>query len=231
MSRGNGTIVTPDSHEKPKTLFEAIAHIERYAFAHSGGTDVSDKYITMKDRLDYFSLGLRSQLMGAFFTILLAPISMGVIQNYIPIFGLTSEPDIIAKVYAYILSYGLSLGFAIFFAFVGKFYVGQATKVIIFNLFMGSTVGAVIKMLVGTLLYGCMYFLVLTESNILGFLDFLNNYNIPSYALDKVYHVLICMRSVMIPTAYLVLFSTAVFIVIPWVSVVYTSYKQRTKEI
>jgi hypothetical protein len=96
---------------------------------------------------------------------------------------------------------------------------------------MGATVGSVIKMLVGTFIYGCIYFLLLSESNIAALLSFIRKYNISEHVLDKLYKILYISKVVMIPTAYLIFFSTLLFIILPWISVVYTAHKSKTKEI
>ena len=76
---------------------------------------INARFLTTKQRLEFMEVGFRSAFASGLVTALLTPVAIGVIEQYIPMFG-DANPSIFDKFSAFLLALGFSLGYAIFMA-------------------------------------------------------------------------------------------------------------------
>lgn len=229
-SGGGSTIIPMGTQERPKDLFTAISHLEIIFEAEKEGKELPEKFATFKDRLDYFNLGMRSIIGGAFLSILLAPLSSAVIGNHLPIFG-DFNPSIMEKIIAYILSFGYTLAYMMLFIYIGKLRGNTISNIISFNLIMGMTLGIIIKFFITALLYGFIDFIILTPDNLSTFFNLLKQFKLSSGAYNLINYLVIALKESLIPAIYIFFYTSVVLIAIPWATVIYSTRKNKKQEI
>lgn len=234
MSTGNGgaanvpIFLTPN--ERPKDLFGAISHLEIVYEAEKSGTELPEKFTTLKDRMDYFNLEMRSILGGSFISVLLAPLSSAVIGNHMPISG-SFDPSVSDKVIAYILSFGYTIAYMMLFVYAAKLQRSTMSAIISSNLIAGMTLGAIIKLFLAAFVYGLMYFIVLTPDNIVFVFKLLIRAGISEGIYEFIRFVITAIRASLIPTIYIFFLTTVALIIVPWSVVIYTKINNKPKEL
>lgn len=163
--------------------------------------------------------------MGGLISILLVPISIGVLGDYIPIFG-SRNPGMFDKFFALLLSVSFSLGYAIFLATARKYYIGEITRVSIKNLLWGVTAGAFVKMMIAFILFHFIYLKVLQPETLSALLNRLQPM-IKYDTLNYIYGWLLNFKPVFLTSAYFIVFVSLLYIAIPWTSVLFASRKIR----
>ena len=93
---------------------------------------IKSRFLTTKQRLEFMEVGFRSSFASGIVSALLTPIAIGVIEQYIPMFG-DPSPTFFDKFSAFLLALGFSLGYAIFMAkastcFIGRVYPGHGAE-------------------------------------------------------------------------------------------------------
>lgn len=222
----NSAPVITSGHERPKDILGAISEIEILSEAEERGADMPERFATLKDRADYFTLGLKSMVIGTLISLILAPITSAVINNDLPIFG-HSEPSIYDMILSYIISFGYSIGYMMLFVYLAKIRGGTVSNIISSQLMWGMTAGAIAKLIVAIAVYGLLYFIVLTKSNISHILSVLTFFNLERNTYNTIYFVITAIRNSLIPTIFIYGYTTIFIISVPWSVKIY--YKIRYK--
>lgn len=230
---GNGASNTPifvGPNEKPKDLFGAISNLEIIYEAERSGTQLPEKFATLKDRIDFFNLGMRSILGGTFISILLAPLSSAVIGERLPIFG-SFNPSVTDKILAYVLSFGYTIAYMMLFIYAARLRRSAISRIISSNLIVGMTFGAILKFFIATFIYGLTYFVILTQEHLIYLFKMLIKLGIPENVYEFLRFIVTAFRESLIPAIYIFFFTTAALVLIPWAAVIYTKIKNKPKEL
>lgn len=226
----SGSVILADSTGiKPKGLIDAISEIEWYYTAESEGSPIAERFFTMKNKIEFFEVGFKgafiSGLLSAFFT----PFAIGVVEKFIPIFG-TLEPSAFDKAFVFMLALGFSLGYAVLIGQVGRFYGGNFTKSMIKSFLSGVIAGAVLKMVVAFLFFHFLYLTIITEKNIISVLQPMRDF-VSYETLNNIYIWILNFKPVFLTSAWFVVFTTIIFIMIPLIMITITVIKQKRKEL
>ena len=134
----------PQSNEiHPRGLLEAISYIDQNFANELGGCMIKSRFLTTKQRLEFMEVGFRSSFASGIVSALLTPIAIGVIEQYIPMFGDTS-PTLFDTYSAFLLALSFSLGYAIFMAKASTCFIGEYTRAMVLNLLGGMIFGAIV---------------------------------------------------------------------------------------
>ncbi|MBI4594795.1 MAG: hypothetical protein HY730_00270 [Candidatus Tectomicrobia bacterium] len=225
-----GVDLVPQDQEgihKPTGLIDALSEIERFYVTEMNGEPITKDFLTIKGRFGFFSVGFKTGFVGGLVNLLLIPISIGVVDEYIPIFG-NHDPGLFDKAFALLLSLSFYLGYALLLTTIRSKYIGQLTKYAIKNLFWGVTAGASLKMVIAFIFFHFMYLFGLEEEFLTRALYKL--YPIVKYnTLNSIYVWLLGLRPVFLTSAYFVLLATVLYVSIPWLSVFLASRKTQKR--
>ncbi|MEM2991358.1 MAG: hypothetical protein QXQ02_09285 [Halobacteria archaeon] len=226
-SKGDVFLGSSPPPGKPKGLLDAISEIQQYYVVERSGSTIPDDFLTMKGKIGFFEVGFKGAFISGLVSALLTPIAIGVMEKYLPIFGSTN-PSLYDKAFALLLAVSFSIGYAVFISTVGKYYIGGISKAAINNMMAGFIIGALFKLFVAFILFHFIYFVILDPDKLarilLGF-KFVLKYN----TLNSIYQWLINFRPVFLTSAYLVVATTLLLIIIPVGSIIVQS--RRTKRI
>lgn len=211
---------------KPKGLLDALSEIQQYYVVERTGSTIPEDFLTFSGKLAFFEVGAKGAVVSGLISAMLTPIAVGVIERYIPIFG-SYEPSFFDKFFAFILAMSFSLGYGIFIATVGKYYIGGISRAAIRNLMGGLIVGALVKLIIVFILFHFIYFVVLDPTRVASFLIRFRASGVKYEVLDSIYRFLMDFRPVFLTSAYFVVFTTILLIAIPAVSIFVGS--RRTK--
>jgi len=159
-------------------------------------------------------VGFRSSFASGIVTALLTPIAIGVIEQYIPMFG-DPTPTMFDKFSAFLLALGFSLGYAVFMAKASICFIGEYTRAMVLNLLGGMVFGAVVKAVVAFIAFHFLYFKVFSDSNVLWGVGKLYYAKTSPASVASIYYWVQGFKGIFLTSAYFVLVSTAVFIIIP----------------
>ncbi len=205
----------PQSNEiHPRGLLEAISYIDQNFANELGGCMIKSRFLTTKQRLEFMEVGFRSSFASGIVSALLTPIAIGVIEQYIPMFG-DPSPTLFDKFSAFLLALGFSLGYAIFMAKASTCFIGEYTRAMVLNLLGGMVFGAVVKAVVAFIAFHFLYFKIFSDSNVLWAVAKLYYAKTTPATVAKVYYWVQGFKGIFLISAYFVLVSTAVFIIIP----------------
>ncbi|ADU66170.1 hypothetical protein Selin_1436 [Desulfurispirillum indicum S5] len=232
MSSSGPVIVqsSPGRSEPPKNIIDAISDIQRFSVSEVTGS-LPEDFFTIANRLDMFFVGLKTALAGLIFMALLTPLSLGVIGQYIPIFG-AKEPTLYDQFFAYYLMFAFTLSYAFLVAMVGKYYRGTVVKVTIRNLMAGVMVGATLKALIIFIIYHVIYFKILTPQTLSSIIAHLMKLPFISTQTGHAwYYWLLDFRPVFIQGAWLQVIGACLFIAIPMLSIAGYKYHRKKEKL
>ena len=221
---GSGTtIVYGSQDEKPKSIIDAIAELEQYS-AVLGDEEIPEQFFTFKQKLEFFSVGFRDALVSGIVSALFTPLTFGVIEKLIPIFGNTS-PTFFDKVFAFCLTLGFSLGYAVLIAVVlaKHYYSNKIVKSAAQNFLTGLYMGKILAVFVVFIAFHFLYFFITPERVAYVLNKFLEN----SAVKVKAYVWILQFKEVFIASAYFVAFTGVLFIIIPTFAILYYRFKVR----
>ena len=217
----------PQSNEiHPRGLLEAISYIDQNFANELGGCMIKARFLTTKQRLEFMEVGFRSSFASGLVTALLTPIAIGVIEQYIPMFG-DSSPTFFDKFSAFLLALSFSLGYAIFMAKASTCFIGEYTRAMVLNLLGGMIFGAIVKAVLAFIAFHFLYFKIFTDRNVLWAVIKLSYAKISSGTAASIYFWVQGFKGIFLTSAYFVLVSTAVFIVIPIVAMLIAWRRNR----
>ncbi len=230
MSRGS---TTPDmmpipqgSEIHPRGLLEAISYIDQNYANELGGCMIQSRFLTTKQRLEFMEVGFRSAFASGLVTALLTPVAIGVIERYIPMFG-NADPSLFDKFSAFLLALGFSLGYAIFMAKTATCYIGKYTRAMILNLLGGMAFGALLKAVVAFIAFHFIYFKVLSDDHVAWLVSRLHYTKLSTQTVIAIFTWVQGFKTVFLTSAYFIVFSSVVFILIPVLAMVYAHFRNR----
>jgi len=222
-------IVNQSSLEKPKSLLDAIKDIQNIAAMEQTTTEeVDPMFFSLKDRMDFMIVGIKSSFYSGMVVAILTPFAVGVIEKMIPIFG-EETPSLFSQIYALFLALGYTLGFAIFLSTLKGCYIGNISKAMIRNLFGGIMFGAITKTIIAVVLFHFLY-IYLTPERVVVFLNLFKNILTPQ-KYNAAYYWILNFKPVFLTSSWVLIFSTMIFITIPVASIIFTSYKNRKRTV
>ncbi|MEM4071552.1 MAG: hypothetical protein QXO58_05965, partial [Thermoplasmata archaeon] len=229
---GGSTIVTGvQPPQKPLNLLNAVSEIQQFgAIEVNMAQQLNKNYFTTQNRVDFFTIGLKNAITHLFFTIIFTPLSVGVIDNLIHLFG-DKNLSLFDRIYALFLSLSISIGFAIFLSSLKNSYVGTVSKAMIRSLFEGLLFGEIFKVLVSFLVYQFIY-IQMTPEHIVSFLLFLHKYFRPlliklNFNYLSAFHWLLNFRDVFPLAELLILVSSVILVAVPISIIMFSAYKGK----
>ena len=232
MSKENSTNtpdimpVPPSNEIHPRGLLEAISYIDQNFANELGGCMIKARFLTTKQRLEFMEVGFRSAFASGLVTALLTPIAIGVIEQYIPMFGDTA-PTFFDKFSAFLLALSFSLGYAIFMAKASTCFIGAYTRAMVLNLLGGMIFGAIVKAVLAFIAFHFLYFKIFTDRNLLWAVAKLSYTKTSPGTVAALYHWVQGFKGIFLISAYFVLVSTAVFIIIPLTAMLIAYLRNR----
>lgn len=206
MQGGQGVI------EPPKGLLDAISELEYFHALELKGANIDEKLFTTKNSLLMMELGFRATFLSELVMALLTPVSIGVIQKMIPVFG-SAEPTPFDELFVLMLSLSFLVGHAYFIGYgATRFYSGY-TRSIVKNLLQGVFWAAVLKVIIVVILFPLLYVQILSEKNILWLISKLTTF-FPVAKLAGPYQWLLEFRSVFPTSAVFVAVTTVLYLAV-----------------
>jgi hypothetical protein len=138
-----------------------------------------------------------------------------------------SSPTLFDKFSAFLLALGFSLGYAIFMAKASTCFIGEYTRAMVLNLLGGMVFGAIVKAVLAFIAFHFLYFKIFTDANVLWAVSKLQYSKIAPATLAAIYYWVQGFKGIFLISAYFVLVSTAVFIVIPIVAMLVAWRRNR----
>ncbi|MCK9195403.1 MAG: hypothetical protein M0P16_00300 [Syntrophales bacterium] len=224
--RGDVFLGSQPTPGKPKGLLDAISEIQQYYVVERSGSTIPVDFFTLAGKLAFFEVGFKGAFISGLVSAFLTPIAIGVIERYLPIFG-SYDPTFYDKCFAFLIAIGFTVGYAFFFAVLGKYYIGEISKAAIKNLIMGLVAGAILKLVIAFLAFHFIYFVVLEPHNLAVWLLKMR-WLIQYYSLNKLYQWLQDFRPVFLISAYFVAFTTSLLVTIP-VAGIFLGARKTTK--
>lgn len=219
-STGTSTDVMPvpgASEIHPKGLLDAISYIDQNFANELGGCIISGRFLSTKQRLEFMEVGFRSSFISGLISVFLTPIAIGVLEKYIPMFG-NPNPGFMDQMSALMLALSFYIGYAGFIAKSSTCYIGEYTKAMVNNLLGGMTFGAVLKAIVAYIAFQALYFNILTPKNLSWVVYALQKTKVGRDTGIKAYYWIMGFKDVFLTSANLVLITTILFTLIPWVA-------------
>jgi hypothetical protein len=215
---GAPVMVMGGNTEKPKGLLDAISDFE-YIFTQEveKGLEMPPGLLTTKERLMFTELGFRSTFASGLVTALLTPITIGVLEKIIPVFG-SSTPTAYDNMFVLILTLFYQIMYACFLGHGVRCYYREYSHLMVKSLLSGITMAAVIKAGIAFILFHFIYIVLLTEHNLVKLVAILSKF-IGIEKLYGPYKWLLEFRSVFPYSAWFVVLSTLL-----WLGVIYCCY-------
>jgi len=229
-SSGGVVLIDGDERQKIKGLLESLAEIEQtYVFEQSGGT-VDENYFTTKEKLEFFGVGLKGVLSGSIIMLVLLPLMIDVFYKNITVFTPETGTFYMTfdRVYVLCLSMGITLGTAGFFIYISTFNGGIISQAKISSLFWGVSFGFIIKIFISFFIYGMLYNLVITQQNIVVFLNWLDFFDISYTLKGKLYNFIMNMKDTLMPSLIFLVITTIIMTVMIWLG--YFAGKRKKKK-
>jgi hypothetical protein len=106
-------------------------------------------------------------------------------------------------------------------------FIGEYTRAMVLNLLGGMVFGAVVKAVVAFIAFHFLYFKIFSDSNVLWAVAKLYYAKTTPATVAKVYYWVQGFKGIFLISAYFVLVSTAVFIIIPIVAMLVAWRRNR----
>ena len=225
--RGDVFLGSQPHPEKPRGMVDALSEIQQYYVVERSGSPIPEDFFTIGGKLAFFEVGFKAAFLSGMVSALLMPLAFGVIERYIPIFG-SYEPSLFDRVFALVLAVSFSVAYAVFISMVGGYYIGNLPKLAIRNLLGGFFTGALLKMIIVFILFHTIYFCLLSPDFLIKNLLKLGPF-IKHETLERIYTFLIEFRSVFLTSSYFVIFTTLLMIVIPLLSILFSSGRTKAE--
>ena len=214
----------PEIH--PKGLLEAISFIDINFAQEMGGCIPPSRFLSTQQRIEFMEVGFRSSFVSGLVVALLVPLSIGVIEKYIPIFG-SAETNLMNDASAMLLALSFSIGYSLFIAKSSQSYKGEFTRSMVRNLLGGMIFGSILKAVVAFIAYHGLYLFVFSNKNLLWMAAQMTQAHVRSSTAITFFMWAQGFRSIFLTSAYFVVFSTMIFILIPVLSYFWASYRNN----
>ncbi len=225
--RNGGVVITSSGDMKPKGLIDAISEIEQFYTTEQSGSEIPERFFTTKNKIEFFEVGFKGAFISGLITALLLPWAIGVFEKKVPVFGVLGG-SWFDQIFAMMLAFSFTIGYAVFIASIGRYYEGAFTKSMVRCLLSGVVIGAVFKMVIAFLFFHFLYFVILTEDRLSSALLHLQE-RVAFETLDGVYRWVLAFKPVFLTSAWLVVLTTLIFITIPMVTVIMKSLYNRNR--
>jgi hypothetical protein len=227
MPGGSATVVITSGggESKPKGIIDAVSEIEKYSAMDRKGSEIPERFFTTRNRIEYFEAGFKGSFISGLVSAFLAPFAIGVMEKMIPVFG-DAEPTAFDKAFVFLIALSFSIGYAVFTGGMGRYYAGNFTRVMIRSFVSGTIVGAVLKMILAFILFHFLYLVVLTEGRIAAFLSIFRSWAAPG-TMEQVHSWIVDFKPVLLISAWFIVLTTVIFIMVPVISIGITLYKER----
>lgn len=216
---------------KPKSLLEAISDIEKLSAVERTGNPIPQSFLLLNEKIGYFDVGLKGGLADIPVALIFVPLSVGVIERAMPIFG-TTNPTTFDEFFSMLIGISFMLGYNILMAFnLGSCFFGAVCRNAIWQLYGGFVTGSVMKMIVVFFTFHFLYLKVTPEliSHVLTAMFPFAKILFTIDQWDTFFYWLCDMRNALFKSGYFVVVSTIVGLGIPAVSFVIGS-RRATRE-
>lgn len=210
----------------PRGILEAIGFIEEAYADESGGAEIDPRRLTTPVRWEFMEIGFRSSFVSGLTAALLSPLAIGVLEKNVPIFG-TTNPSVFDEACGLLLAMIFSMGYSIFLAGVATKYLGGYTRAMVTNLLFGVSVSSALKALIVFLAFHMLYFFVLTDANVIGFIQFLYKFNLQYDAAVSIFLWIKNFKSVFLTSAYFVVLTSAFFVAVPYAAMFWAHLRNK----
>ncbi|MFN4131721.1 MAG: hypothetical protein ACK4GE_01435 [Caldimicrobium sp.] len=223
--QGQGTIVFGGQYERPKSFIEAFSELEQLS-AVLGENEVPEQFFTLKQKFDFLGVGILDSIKSTVIAGILTPISVGVIKELIPIFG-DVEPTAFDKVFSFLLTIGFSIGYALLVASLSRYYFSnKIVKNAMRNFLSGLMFGKIFLTVVFFILYHFFYFWLRPENVI----DVVKKFRLSYEVSVQILLWINKFREVFLISAWFLVFTALLFVVIPWVGILWNYRKVKALE-
>lgn len=218
-SSGSGDVmVQPQQGEiHPRGLLSAIGYIERSYASERGGCLIDSDFLTTPQRTEFLEVGFRSSFASGFAMAILFPLTIGVLDRHIPIFG-EANPSAFDLACGIFLALSFPLGYSCFLASAASKHLGGYSRAMISNLLGGVALASMVKAVLLFLGFHIVYFKVINGPNVTWVLNKLQEFSLSYDRALEIYTWVMDFRPVFVKSAYYVFGSTIVFVAIPYIS-------------
>ena len=212
---------------KPKSLLEAISDIEKLSAVERTGMEIPPHFLLLNEKVGLFDVGLKGGWADTLVSAVYIPLSVGVMDRVIPIFG-SSDPSLGDQLFALLIGLSYTLGYNILMAFnLGACYFGKVCRNAIWQLYGGFVSGSMIKMFAIFFIFHLVYWRVTPEviSHVLTSTYIAGR---PFFTLDQwdtFFSWCVDMRNVLFKAGVFVVVSTILCLLIPGISFVLGSLR------
>jgi hypothetical protein len=233
-AKGSSGPLFPSStpRPKPKSLLEAISDIEQLAAAEKTGMKIPLNFLLFKEKVSFFDVGLKGGWADTLVSAIFIPISVGVVDKVIPIFG-THDPSLIDQAFALVMAMSYTLGYNVLMAFnLGTCFFGKVCRNSIWQLYGGFVTGSFIKMLLIFLVFHYMYWTITPQviSSAMSASYWLVRPVLTLETWDAVFYWAVEMRNVLFRSSIFVVVSTLLCLLIPLLSFLLGSYQATSED-
>ena len=221
------------SRPKPKSLLEAISDIEKLSAVERTGNPIPQHFLLLNEKVGYFDVGLKGGWADTLVSLIFVPLSVGVIDRVVPIFGST-DPTIMDQVFAMVISISYMLGYNILMAFnLGSCFFGNVCRHAIWQLYGGFVTGSILKMILVFFTFHFLYLKITPEllSHILTASYWMAR---PFFTLDQwdtFFFWLVEMRNALFKSGFFVVVSTMICLAIPCISFIFGSIRAAKEDV
>jgi len=209
---GAPIVMKEHENEKPKGLLDAISELQYFYTQEQNGMDLPGGLFTTKDQVIYFELGFRSTFASGLIMALLTPLSMGVLEKMIPIFG-SADPSAFDTFYVLLLTLFYLIGYGFFLGVGVRSFYGEYTHSMVKNLLGGIAAAAALKVFIVFLLFHLIYIKILTQEHILSLVNYMTKY-VSIEKLAGPYKWLLEFRPVFLTSAWFVVITTGIWFMV-----------------
>lgn len=205
MPQNGPTFVAGGEVKKPDNLIALISQVERISSVEREGGILPEGYVTIKQKIDYFTSGFKIAFFSTLFLGIFSPLAIAVIMDKIPIFG-NLERSLFDKAYILIFSLSISMGYAwlIGSSFKGC-YIPNASKSLINQFLAGYTSATLFKAFLLFVIYHVMFFSISDQDVFELFSSFAHRLRVSETSLkilNLLYQFLLNLKSVLIESAW-----------------------------
>ena len=227
-SGGDNLLVTPQLNGEvhPRGLLAAIGYIETSFANEMGGCLINPDLLTTPQRIEFMEVGARSSFASGLVMALLTPLAIGVLDRYVPIFG-SFNPNHFDQLCGIMLALVFPLCYAFLFAGAAVKHLGGYSRGMVNNLLGGMAGASFAKAIIAFLAFHFIYFKILSDDHILFVAKKLLMFKIPYNSAVAFYLWVKDFKQVFITSAYFVLVSTLIFILVPYIAFLWAHLRNK----
>ncbi len=234
FGKGTGGPLFPSTtpRPKPKSLLEAISDIEKLSAVERTGNPIPQHFLLLNEKIGYFDVGLKGGWADTLVTLFFVPLSMGVFDRVVPIFG-SVNPTSLDQLFSMLIGISYMLGYNILMAFnLGRCFFGTVCRHAIWQLYGGFVTGSVLKMILVFFIYHFLYLKITPEviSHVMTSGYWMARPFVGLEQWDTTFLWLVDMRNALFKSGFFVVISTMLCLAIPAVSFVMGSINAKRED-